>query len=108
MEVFLADEKKNIETLKDLEKEMRKKINNEFDYFLENHKDKGDYWRLLEKQNNLWESFKKYEINKFDFDSRQKELYYMLENYNNIFYIIKLKKEILDRIEKIKKDLVKD
>ena len=95
------EKKMDVKTLKDFEKEVRRKINNEFDSL----RKKNDHLSrvLMADECEMWEKIRDEEYSWLKIDSdKKKKLYRLIDIYSKFNDIVDIVKDLNTKVERIK------
>ena len=96
------EKKMDIKTIKDFEKEVRKKIYNELETI---RKENDDFSRvLIAGEINMWKKIRNEEYSWLQLNSdKKKKLYRLIDNYSNFIDLVDSVKDLNTKVEKVKK-----
>ena len=95
------EKKMDVKTIKDFEKEIRKKINNEFDSLRKKNDDLSRV--LMAGECQMWKKIRNEEYSWLQINSdKQKKLYRLIDIYLNFIDIIDSVKDLNTKVDKIK------
>ena len=96
------DKKMDVKTIKDFEKELRKKIYNELETL---RKENDDFSRvLIAGEINMWKKIRNEEYSWLQINSdKKKKLYRLIDIYSNFIDLVDSVKHLNTKIEKVKK-----
>ena len=101
---FFSEIEKNmdVKTIKDFEKEVRKKIYNEMETL---RKENDDLSRILiSTENEMWKKIRNVEYSWLQINSdKKKKLYRLIDIYSNFIDIVDSVKELNSKVDEIKK-----
>ena len=100
---FLSEieKKMDVKTIKDFEKEIRKKINNEFDSLRKKNDDPSRV--LMAGECHMWKKIRNEEYSWLQINSdKQKKLYRLIDIYLNFIDIVDSVKDLNTKVDKIK------
>ena len=96
------EKKMDVKTIKDFEKEIRKKINNEFDSLRKKNDDLSRV--LMAGECQMWKKIRNEEYSWLQINSdKQKKLYRLIDIYSNFIDIVDSVKELNTKVEKVKR-----
>ena len=95
------EKKMDVKTLKDFEKEVRRKINNEFESLRKKNDDLSRV--LMAGECEMWEKIRDEEYSWLKIDSdKKKKLYRLIDNYSKFNDIVDIVKDLNTKVERIK------
>ena len=95
------EKKMDVKTLKDFEKEVRRKINNEFDSLRKKNDDLSRV--LMAGECEMWEKIRDEEYSWLKIDSdKKKKLYRLIDIYSKINDIVDIIKNLNTKVESVK------
>ena len=95
------EKKMDVKTLKDFEKEVRRKINNEFDSLRKKNDDLSRV--LMAGECEMWEKIRDEEYSWLKIDSdKKKKLYRLIDIYSKFNDIVDIVKDLNTKVERIK------
>ena len=95
------EKKMDVKTIKDFEKEIRKKINNEFDSLRKKNDDLSRV--LMAGECQMWKKIRNEEYSWLQINSdKQKKLYRLIDIYLNFIDIVDSVKDLNTKVDKIK------
>ena len=96
------DKKMDVKTIKDFEKELRKKIYNELETL---RKENDDFSRvLIAGEINMWKKIRNEEYSWLQINSdKKKKIYRLIDIYSNFVDIVDSVRDLNTKIEKVKK-----
>ena len=95
------EKKMDVKTLKDFEKELRTKINNEFDSLRKKNDDLSRV--LMAGECEMWEKIRNGEYSWLKINSdKKKKLYRLIDIYSNFDDIVDIVKDLNTKVERIK------
>ena len=100
---FFSDIEKKmaVKTLKDFEKEVRRKINNEFDSLRKTNDDRSRV--LMAGECEMWEKIRDEEYSWLKIDSdKEKKLYHLIDIYSKFNDIVDIVKDLNTKVERVK------
>ena len=95
------EKKMDVKTIKDFEKEIRKKINNEFDSLRKKNDDLSRV--LMAGECQMWKKIRNEEYSWLQINSdKRKKLYRLMDIYSNFVTIVDSVKDLNKKVEKVK------
>ena len=95
------EKKMDVKTLKDFEKEVRRKINNEFDSLRKKNDDLSRV--LMNGECEMWKKIRNEEYSWLKIDSdKKKKLYRLIDIYSKFDDIVDIVKDLNTKVERIK------
>ena len=96
------EKKMDVKTIKDFEKEVRKKIYNELETL---RKENDDFSRvLIAGEINMWKKIRNEEYSWLQINNdKKKKLYRLIDIYSNFIDLVESVKELNTKVEKVKK-----
>ena len=95
------EKKMDVKTIKDFEKEVRTKINNEFDSLRKKNDDLSRV--LMAGECEMWEKIRNEEYSWLKINSdKKKKLYRLIDIYSKFGYIVDIVKNLNTKVERIK------
>ena len=94
------EKKMDVKTIKDFEKEVRRKINNEFDSLRKKNDDLSRV--LMVGECEMWEKIINKEYSWLQIKSDKKKLYHLIDIYSKFVDIVESVKDLNTKVERIK------